>query len=374
MNKGMDKLFEVTEINGMKLRNRFVRSATWEGMADDKGACTHKLIELMAQLARGGLGLIITSHAYVRSDGQAGPWQLGIYEDRLVENLREMVQAVHKHDTPIVLQISHAGYFSSSKLTTKTPLAPSQVEGFGKSPRKEMTTADIQEIIHAFGQAAHRAKRASFDGIQIHAAHGYLLNQFLSPVFNRRADAYGGSLENRARVLLEVLREVRAAVGPCFPIMVKLNTQDFLEGGLTLEDSLQVGAMLQEGGIDAIELSGGTIVSGKFNPSRPGILSEEKEAYFRDAAKIFKEKLQVPLILVGGIRSFPVAEQLIEEGYADYISMSRPLIREPNLVNRWKSGDLSKAACLSDGKCWGPLIAGEGIRCVVQQELQGKIR
>lgn len=372
MDKGMYKLFEATEINGMKLNNRFVRSATWEGMAADDGACTPKLLELMVQLARGGLGLTITSHAYVRSDGQARPWQLGIYKDELIKSLNKMVMAVHKHGTPIVLQISHGGYFSSAKLTSKAPLAPSQVEGFGKSPRKEMTTADIQEIVNAFGQAAHRAKKAGFDGVQIHAAHGYLLNQFLSPAFNKRTDAYGGTVENRARFLLEVLREVRAAVGPYFPIMAKLNSRDYLDGGFALDDSLQVGSMLQEEGIDAIELSGGTVVSGEFNPSRPGILSEEKEAYFREAARAFKEKVQVPVILVGGIRSFHLAEQLIEEGYADYISMSRPFIREPNLVNRWKSGDLSKATCLSDGKCWGPLMPGEGIRCVVEQELKGK--
>jgi len=372
VNKGVYKVFEATEINGMKLKNRFVRSATWEGMAADDGACTPELVELMAQLAYGGVGLIITSHAYVRPHGQAGPSQLSIYKDELIESLKEMVQAVHKYGTPIVLQISHGGCFSSAKLTGKTPLAPSQVEGFGKSPRKEMTTADIQEIINAFGQAAHRAKKAGFDGVQIHAAHGYLLNQFLSPAFNRRTDEYGGTLENRARVLLEVLGEVRAAVGPCFPIMAKLNSRDYLDGGLALDDSLQVGSMLQEEGIDAIELSGGTVVSGKKNPSRLGILSEEKEGYFREAAKAFKENVQVPLILVGGIRSFHLAEQLVEDAYADYISMSRPFIREPHLVKRWESGDSRKATCLSDGKCWGPLMAGEGIRCVVEQELKGK--
>jgi len=366
------KLFETTEISGMKLRNRFVRSATWEGMADEEGRCTPELSELMVQLARGGLGLIITSHAYVRSDGQAGPRQLGIYEDRLGENLRGMVQAVHQHGAAIALQISHAGYFSSAKIIKQTPLAPSQVAEFAKSPRNEITTKDIQGIITAFGQAAYRAKKAGFDAVQIHAAHGYLLGQFLSPAFNKRKDGYGGDLENRAKILLEVLQEVRRAVGSQFPVMVKLNSDDYLNGGLHLEDSLQVGMMLQQAGIDAIELSGGTMVSGDLNPSRSGILSEKKEAYFRNAGKAFKENLDLPLILVGGIRSFHLAEQLIQEGYADYISMSRPFIREPHLINRWMSGDLRKASCLSDGKCWGPLTAGQGIRCVVEEEIQKK--
>jgi 2,4-dienoyl-CoA reductase-like NADH-dependent reductase (Old Yellow Enzyme family) len=372
MDKGMYKLFEATEINGMKLPNRFVRSATWEGMAAEDGACKPELVELMAQLAQGGVGLIITSHAYVRPHGQAGPWQLGIYKDELIESLKEMVQAVHKYGASIALQISHGGFFASAKLIGQPPLAPSQVKGFAKSPRREMIRSDVHDIVNAFGQAAYRAKEAGFDGLQIHAAHGYLLNQFLSPAFNRRTDEYGGSVENRARFLLEVLREVRAAVGSKFPVMVKLNSRDYLDGGLTLDDSLQVGSMLQEGGIDAIELSGGTVIPGKESPSWRGILSEEKEAYFRDAAKAFKEKLQVPLLLVGGIRSFHLAEQIIEKGYADYISMSRPFIREPTLVNRWESGDLRKATCLSDSKCWRPLLAGEGIRCVVEEELKGK--
>ncbi|MBW2616397.1 MAG: NADH:flavin oxidoreductase, partial [Deltaproteobacteria bacterium] len=216
------------------------------------------------------------------------------------------------------------------------------------------------------------AKEAGSDGVQIHAAHGYLLSQSLSPVFNKRSDAYGGSVENRARFLLEVLHGVQAAVGPDFPVLVKMNSQDFLESGLTLDDSLKIGTMLREEGIDAIELSGGTFVSGKLNPSRGGIKSEDKEAYFREAAKLFKENLSVPLILVGGNRSFQLAEQLVNEGYADYISMSRPLIREPDLIKRWESGDLRKAECLSDNQCFGPARAGEGIYCVTEKKQKEK--
>jgi 2,4-dienoyl-CoA reductase-like NADH-dependent reductase (Old Yellow Enzyme family) len=320
----------------------------------------------MVRLASGGVGLIISSHAYVTPEGQAGSGQLGLYEDDLVNGFRDMVQAVHEQDCPIAVQISHAGYFAMAKITGLPSLAPSLKEGGSKSPRKEMTPKDIRNVVEAFGDAARRAKDAGFDAIQIHAAHGYLLSQFLSPAFNRRRDAYGGPVENRARALMEVLDRVRTAVGPDFPVLAKLNSEDFVEKGLVLIDALQVGTMLQEGGIDAIELSGGTIVSGEFSPSRSGILSQEKEAYFQEGAKAFKQRLQVPLMLVGGIRSFQVAENLIEHGYADYISMSRPFIREPHLINRWKSGDLAKAACLSDGKCWGPIMAGEGLHCVIE--------
>jgi 2,4-dienoyl-CoA reductase-like NADH-dependent reductase (Old Yellow Enzyme family) len=363
-------MFEATEINGMKLGNRFVRSATWEGMAGDDGSCTPKLVNLMRELAKGGIGLIITSHAYVRQDGQAGPWQLGIYKDELLQSLREMTQAVHDQGGRIVLQAAHAGFFASASLTRQTPLAPSHVEGLTKSARKEMTLDDIQAILEAFGAAAARAKEAGFDGLQIHSAHGYLLSQFLSPAFNKRTDEYGGSVENRAKLLLAVLRRVRDDVGADFPVLVKMNSQDFLDGGLTLEDSLKVGTLLQEGGIDVIELSGGTLISGKLNPSRMGIKSEDKEAYFREAAKAFKEALRVPIIMVGGIRSFDLAERLVEKGYADYVSMSRPFIREPDLVKRWASGDLRKAACISDNQCFGPAMAGEGIYCVVKEKQQ----
>jgi 2,4-dienoyl-CoA reductase-like NADH-dependent reductase (Old Yellow Enzyme family) len=153
-------------------------------------------------------------------------------------------------------------------------------------------------------------------------------------------------------------------VGPDYPIMVKLNTQDFVENGLTLKDSVQVGSMLAEEGINAIELSGGLPTAFKLGPSRMGIKSKEKEAYFRDEARAFKEKIRVPLILVGGIRSYHIAKGLIDGGVADYISMSRPFIREPSLINRWQAGDIRKATCISDNQCFRPARAGEGIYCV----------
>jgi 2,4-dienoyl-CoA reductase-like NADH-dependent reductase (Old Yellow Enzyme family) len=368
----MSGLFETSEINGLKLSNRFVRSATWEGMAADDGTCTPRLIDLMADLARGGLGLIISSHTYVSPEGQAGPWQLGIYSDTLTAGLETMVKAVHENGGKIVMQLAHAGFFANEELTGQTPLAPSNVAGFFKSARREMTAEDIHGLVKAYGAAAARAKAAGFDGIQIHSAHGYLLSQFLSPAFNQRDDEYGGDIRNRARALMEVLQEVRQTVGKHYPVMVKMNCQDFFENGLRPEDSLQVGAMLVENGIDAIELSGGVLVGGKLSPSRPGINSEEKEAYFRNEAKAFKEKIDVPLILVGGNRSFQVAERLVEENIADYISMSRPLIREPDLINRWKAGDLRKAACVSDNLCYEPARKGRGVYCLTEERKKKK--
>jgi 2,4-dienoyl-CoA reductase-like NADH-dependent reductase (Old Yellow Enzyme family) len=368
----MSKLFESTEIKGLKLSNRFVRSATWEGMAGDDGSVTQALVDLMARLAEGGVGLIISSHAYIKPEGQAGPKQLGVYQEALVPGLGQMTRAVQEQGGRIVLQLAHAGGFANSKLTGQTPLAPSAVEGFSKIPPKEMTPEDIWEVTEAFGLAARRAKAAGFDGVQIHAAHGYLLSQFLSPLYNKRLDEYGGTVENRYRVLGQVLRKVRSTVGDDFPVLIKLNSQDFLEGGLSLEDSVKIGGWLQEDGIDAIELSGGTLKSGPLSPSRLGITAEEKEAYFTEGARAFKEKVTVPLLLVGGMRSWPVAERIIEQGIADYISMSRPFIREPGLIRRWQSGDLRPAFCLSDNQCFGPARAGEGIYCVVEKKEKQK--
>ncbi len=368
----MSILFESGKINGMKLSNRFVRSATWEGMAADDGGCTPKLIDLMANLAKGGVGLIISGHAYVQKEGQAAPGQLGIYKDELISGFQNMTDAVHANGAKIVMQLSHGGFFASSKLTGQTPKAPSIVEGVVKSPRKEMTADDIQQVVIAFAEGATRAKKAGFDGVQIHSAHGYLLSQFLSPAFNQRTDEYGGDIQNRNRIHIAVLRGIRQALGDDVPVLIKMNCQDFIDNGLSIQDSLQAAKMLAAEGIDAIELSGGILISKKLSPSRLGIKSEEQEAYFQEDAKVFKSQLDVPLILVGGNRSFQVAERLVQEGVADYISMSRPFIRQPDLIKRWKSGDLSKAACVSDNMCFEPGMKGDGIYCVTAERQRNR--
>jgi 2,4-dienoyl-CoA reductase-like NADH-dependent reductase (Old Yellow Enzyme family) len=289
MEAQMSELFEETEINGMNLANRFVRSATWEGMAGQEGEVTPRLVKVMTDLAEGGVGLIISSHAYVRKDGQAGLFQLGIYEDVLIKGLENMTAAVHARGGKIVAQLAHAGLFGNTRLSGEPPVAVSALEGYAHPPRKVMEKKDIDALVEAFRRAAGRAKDAGFDGIQLHAAHGYLLNQFLSPAFNKREDDYGGTVENRARAVLEVLHAVRNKVGKGYPVLIKMNCEDFLEGGLTLQDSLKSGSLLQEAGIDAVELSGGTFLSGKFGPSRGGIKSEDREAYFRKLQRLSRK-------------------------------------------------------------------------------------
>jgi 2,4-dienoyl-CoA reductase-like NADH-dependent reductase (Old Yellow Enzyme family) len=235
-----------------------------------------------------------------------------------------------------------------------------------------MTPDHIEEVVEAFGLAARRSKQAGFDCVQIHAAHGYLISQFLSPAFNKRRDKYGGGIENRSRIVADVLKRIRDYVGPQYPVMAKINSRDFLPGGLDLGDALRVGKLLKENGADAIELSGGTIISEEKNPARPLISGEKDDAYFKEAAVAFKETIDLPLILVGGIRSFHVAKTILNAQIAEYISMSRPFIREPDLINRWKSGDLAPSTCLSDNKCFAPAIAGEGIYCVIEKRLADK--
>jgi len=229
-----------------------------------------------------------------------------------------------------------------------------------------MSINDMQELVKSYGQAAIRAKEADFDAVQIFAAHGFFLSQLLCPRYNDRTDIYGGDIQNRARMLLEVLEAVRQAVGPDYPVLIKLNTQDFVENGLSLEDAIRVGVLLEKNGIDAIELSGGLLN----NPYvlRTHINSEAGEAYLQNDAMAFKEKIKVPLILVGGIRSYNVARQLIEQGVTDYISMCRPFICEPGLVNRWQSGNLAKAACISCNNCVEQVKEGHGVSCIPLEE------
>ncbi|MBN1334143.1 MAG: NADH:flavin oxidoreductase [Synergistales bacterium] len=365
-------LFESTSINGMVLNNRFVRSATWEGLANEDGSCTSRLIDIMADLAIGQVGLIITGHAYVSPEGQASLRQMGIHRDEFLPDLSEMADAVHREGGKIVLQLAHAGCYGAVKLTGIEPIGPSIPDEKWSFACREMNSEDIRATVEAFRNAALRTKKAGFDGVQIHAAHGYLLSQFLSPFYNKRKDQYGGSIENRARMLLEIIGEIRSVVGEDFPILVKINSDDYLDSGFCLEDMLIVSKMIEEAGVDSIEMSGGTVNEGsRYKFSRTLTLeSEEDEVYYREAALKYKKKVNIPLILVGGIRSFPVAEDIVYREVADFISFSRPLIREPHLVRRWKEGDTRPARCISCNACFRPARKGDGLRCVVEECLR----
>jgi len=367
----MRDLFDKTTINGMTLQNRFVRSATWEGMCNPDGSPTERLSKCYRNLARGGVGLIISGYTFVRPDGKQLPGKMGIHTDDFEPQMESLTRAVHEEGSKICIQLVHAGGQTNSATAGHKPFAPSAVETaqFPEIPR-ELSLEDIADIVTAFGSAAKRAKSYGFDAVQLHGAHGYLINQFLSPHINQRTDGYGGNIENRCRFLMEVYTAVRQAVGNDYPVMIKLNGSDFLDGGLTIEDSVYAARALYGEGIDAIEVSGGTSASGDQSPVRTDIEELEQEAYNLDIAKQIKDAVSCPVMVVGGFRSYGVAERAIKNDGIDYIAMARPFIREPDLVRRWQNGDTSSAHCISCNGCFKPGLEEGGIYCVIEAEME----
>ena len=360
----MRELFEPTAIGSLEMPNRFVRSATWLGMADATGGCTRKLIATTAAPAHGGVGLVITGFAFVSPDGQVVAGQLGACSDRQIPGLTALAVAIHEAGVPAVVQLVHGG--AVGKQVGTDPLhGPSEISGPHGEPVREMDGKDINRITGEFRAAAMRCKQAGFDGVQIHAAHGLLLSQFLSPFYNKRSDEYGGDLANRARFLLEIIAAVRDATGPDYPVIVKLNAHDALPGGFDEEQMAETAVLLEAAGVECVELSGGTMraffvgeFAGFFSPPL------RDRAYYRDGARAYRAKTQMPLMLVGGIRSLEESNELLSSGVAEYISLSRPLIRQPGLIARWKAGHGVSADCISDNACFRPGLECRGVHCV----------
>lgn len=339
----VDPLFETGKIGRLVLKNRLIRSATWEGLADEAGAVTPPLIDLYANLAEGGAGLIITGHSFVHPAGKHAPGQIGSHDDGLVPGLTALARAVHDRGGRIALQLSFGGaYLSRARVVRLTP-------------------EDLAEVARSFGRAAGRARQAGFDAVQVLAAHGFFLSQLLCPRYNPRKDAYGGKLENRARALLDVIGAVREEVGSAYPLLVKLNSSDLIDDGFLPGEAVTVADWLEKAGADAIEISGGLL-------NQPDLLRErggpaDGQAFFEKAAREFRQKIAIPLVLVGGIRSYETARRLVEEGPVDFVALCRPFIREPDLAKRWASGDRRDAACLSCNNCVEELRQGRGLRC-----------
>jgi len=244
----MVSLFDITTINGMTISNRFVRSATWEGMANEDGTVTPQLIDLMVHLAKGGVGLLITGLAAVRQDGQTSFRNMGIYRDDQLPGLTQMTNAIHQAGGKVAIQLVHGGVHSNPQLTGTQPMGPSIMSTDQGPICRAMTKKDIDAIIMGFQVAAIRAQQAGFDAIQLHGAHGFLMSQFLSPFYNHRSDRYGGTVPNRARFVLEVYQAVREAVGTQYPIMIKMNATDFQDTGVTTDDVLQTAQLFQDVG------------------------------------------------------------------------------------------------------------------------------
>lgn len=368
----MSRLFENSYLKSMHLANRSFRSATWSGICDERGYVTERGLEFYSTLGSGGIGAIITGYQYVMKNGIQLPFQTGNYDDSQTEGLSKLASAAKTQGSSVIGQIVHCGVRSNPELFFDGGdiWGPSAIPDIvsGLTP-VEVNKSQINDLLEAYANAAMRLKLSGFDGVQLHAAHGYGINQFLSEAWNRRGDSYGGNPKKRYRFLAETLEAIRGAVGSEFPVLIKLNASDFVEGGLTPEESLQVAKWLTEGGIDAIEVSAGGAASPKnLGPMRSGIRKIEDEAYFRDYARMIKISASAPVITVGGIRSYRTVNDLIENGYADYVSFSRPFIREPGLINRWKSGDTARATCISCGKCFETGFKGLGISCKADRE------
>lgn len=389
----MSQLFTPKKIGNLEIQNRFVHSATYECMARENGEVSDELIKRYSDLAKGEIGLIIPGYLYIHPKGRAVKFQTGIYSDDLVEGLRQLVRAVHMEGTKIVFQLVHSGRQTTKELIGQTPMGPFQGarDAIFMVKPKEMTEEEIQEIIKAFGAAAKRAKEAGADGVQIHAAHGYLVNQFLSPFFNHRTDTWGGSAENRFRFLKEIILEIRKGLSEEIPILVKLNTLDYTpKEGITLSLAKTYAEWLSNLPIDGLEVSCGTLSYSMFNMVRGDVPTNEmimnfpwwrkilgklmlrnmegkfdlEEGYNIEAARAIKPILgKIPLFVVGGLRRVTHMEEVLEKDYADFISMSRPFIREPYLVKQIKEGKTDSVACASCNKCFAAVANDMPVRC-----------
>jgi 2,4-dienoyl-CoA reductase-like NADH-dependent reductase (Old Yellow Enzyme family) len=353
-------------IGAVEIRNRFIRSSTSEGMADENGFITPQYRALHRTLARGGVGLSFTGHACVLPGGKSLPGMTGIYDDAHVRLLREVTDDVHAEGGKIFAQLQHCG--SQSLAPDIKPVAPSAIMNpqFLRMPA-EITKEQIAEVITAFGEAAGRVKAAGFDGVHVHGGHGYLISEFLSPHSNKRQDEWGGSLENRQRFGIEVYRRMRAEVGPDFPITWKLGLQDFVPGGLDLEEGMATAERFDSEGVDALEGSAGLmspiaesartyVAVTKRRALEDGLVHRiwkrpEPEAYFLDWAKELRRRVSCRLILVGGLRTTQVMEAAIADGHCDFVSLARPLIREPDLVSQIQAGRRGLVDCVSCNIC-----------------------
>ncbi len=377
----MSLIFSPIEIGNVELPNRFVRSATFEVMAKETGEVSDELIKRYAKLAKGGVGLSVTGMMYVHPSGRGYKHQTGIHHDGMTEGLTRLADAVHQEGGRIAFQIAHCGRQTTKAMAGQSPLAPSSR---GRDPMnfvkpKEMTEDDIWEAVKAFGAAAKRAVQAGADGIQLHAAHGYLICEFLSPFFNIRTDSWGGSDKNRFRFLREIYNEVKTVVPDGYPVFIKLNTNDYTpKEGITPPLSVTYAKWLAELGIDAVEVSCGATNYSYMNMCRGDVPTTEmvkglswwekpigklmisklegkynlEEGYNLEAAKMIKPMLgDIPLMLVGGMRKVSHMEEVLENNDADFISMSRPFIREPFLVNKIKEGKMEQVSCVSCNRC-----------------------
>lgn len=381
----MNAVFKEAKIAGMTLNNRIIRSATHEGLSDDSGRPTEALIRKYEQLATGGVGAIITGYAGIMPNGKSPSLNMTMIDaNDKIEAFEKMVKRVHALETPIILQIAHCGRQTRSKITGYPTVAPSPIRDwmFNEERPHELTENEILEIIRRFAEAVERGKRAGFDGVELHLAHGYLLASFLSPHMNKRHDRWGGTTENRFRIVREILKQARERVGD-YPILAKINAFEKSGDGMKTDEAVQIAKLLEACGCDAIEVSSGIIedgfwfargdfpyeiivndnyfrlknIPGFLRPLIKPVLKRRLESprpyslYNLDSAQQIKKQVGIPVIVVGGIRKLAEIEDIIENNRCDFVSLARPFIIEPNIVNKFKEGKQQESKCIDCNFC-----------------------
>lgn len=382
----MSILFSPFSLNRLEMKNRFVFSACEDNLATDQGFVTDEIIKKDQRIATGEVDLIISSHIAVHPLGKTRKRELGIYSDDMIPGLKNLVDAVHSKGSKIIFELGHAGVQATEKAIGQLPLGPSP-----SRKNNEMNEDQIQEVILAFVRGASRSIEAGADGIQLHAAHGYLINEFLSPYFNRRCDLWGGSEENRFRFLHNIITEIKKILPEGVPLLIKLNSNDYTpEEGVTPKLAASYANRLAELQIDGIEVSCGTssrspwntcmgdIPVGEISKSYPESQRSQVEAFLNamvgkfelregynlEATKIIRPVMaNIPLFAVGGFRHVSNMEDAVKNGYTDLISMCRPFIKEPHLVKHIKEGKLKTVSCTSCNKCLAAVVNDIPVKC-----------
>jgi 2,4-dienoyl-CoA reductase-like NADH-dependent reductase (Old Yellow Enzyme family)/thioredoxin reductase len=362
-----NRIWEPFRIGQMELKNRIVMPPMVTRYAADEGYVTERTKNYYEARAHGGAALLIVEATYVHPIGHAFPNQLGISEDGFIPGLSGLVQAIQRHGARAAIQLHHGGRTAKSSLSGMQPVAPSPLAVTGGETPKELNVSEIAEIVAYFAEAALRAKKSGFGGVEIHGAHGYLIDQFISHSSNKRQDGYGGSLPNRARFLIEVIEAVRKAVGNDYPVWCRINGKEYgLEDGTTLEEAQKVAQLAEEASVDAIHVSG-------FGPLAPNNLTSPTftPCVILDLAENIKKVVKVPVIAVGRITP-EVSGQIVDEGKADCIAIGKALLADPEFPNKMASGRLDDITpCIVCMGCRDDLRSSTivGIRCSVNAVL-----
>lgn len=398
MSESGSTLFSPFKIGNLTLRNRTIRSAAFEGMCPDNSP-SQELLDYHRSVAAGGIGMTTVAYAAVHKTGLSFPHQLWLRKEAVPE-LRKLTDAVHAEGATCSIQIGHCGNMAKRSVIGTRPLAPTgNINMYGPSWPRKMSRSDIDEIVRSFGEAVNLAREAGFDAVEVHAGHGYLISQFLSPYTNSRTDEFGGSLENRSRFMKMVMTEIKRKAKDDIAVLVKMNMNDGFDGGMTTEECLEVASMLEKAGANALVLSGGFvskapmhILRGKMpvkilahyidNPMMKrfvgwfgGMMIKDepfKPKYFLEDALKFRKRVKIPLVYVGGLNSRSDIDEVLEHGF-DYVAMARALLKDPDFVNRMLNEDMVESTCDTCNYCIAVMYSKQ-VACAQNVQLEDKLK